>query len=294
MNLSKQQSFFLLHFIIIIWGFTGILGKLIAMPSEIIVWNRMTIAFICLLIINLLSKNNHNITTHGYIQYIFIGFLIAIHWICFFESIKLSTVSLALVCLSSISLFTAILEPIIQKKKIRIYELLLSLLVITGIVVIHSYEANYSYAIFLSIISAFFGALFTVFNHTLIQNNHKAISMTAWEMFGGALALTIYLVLTQQFNYTIIPNEDDMFYIIILGTICTAFAFSASTEVMKKLSPFTVNLSVNLEPIYTIIIALIIFGDNEKMSVEFYIGAMIILTSVIMNSIIKKYYTKLD
>ena len=288
MNLSRNHSLILLHLIIIIWGMTGILGKLITMPSYLIVWNRMTIAFLCLFIINKFIKTNHNLTTKDYIKYLLIGCLISVHWICFFEAIKLSTVSLALICLSTISLFTAILDPIINNKKIKLYELCLSIIVTIGIVVIHNYENNFSKAIILSVVSAFFGALFTIFNHLLIQKNHKALTITSWEMLGGSIILTLYLISSNQFNISeIIPYGLNLVYILILGLICTAFAFVGSIEVMKKITPFTVNLSVNLEPIYTIIFALIIFGEEEKMSVQFYIGGAIILCSLILNSIIK-------
>jgi len=287
MNLSKNKSLILLHIIIFIWGFTGILGKIINLSSESIVWNRMTIAFISLFIISLFKKLI-NINIKSICIYCFIGLLIAIHWIFFFESIKLSTVSLALICLSSGSLFTAILEPLFQNRKIRLYELLLSTLVIIGIVIVFNYEILYHQAIILAILSALFAALFTVMNHKLIQKGHSAINITLWEMFGGAIALTLYLISHNKFTLEIIPVGVDVLYIIILGLICTAFAFYGSVEVMKKLTPFTVNLSVNLEPIYAIILAIIFFGEEERMSNQFYIGAFIIISSVMINTIIKR------
>jgi drug/metabolite transporter (DMT)-like permease len=288
MNLSKNNSLILLHIIIIIWGFTGILGKLINLNSDAIVWNRMTISFIALLLIQLIQNKSIIVSVKNLLKYSFIGLLIAIHWICFFESIKLSTVSLALICLSSVSLFTAILDPIIKKKKILVYEILLSLLVILGIFIVFKHETLYYQAIILSILSAFFAALFTIFNHQLINSNHEAMTITIWEMLGGALGMTIYLILRNDFDQSIIPIETDLIYILILALICTAFAFYASVEVMKKITPFTTNLSVNLEPIYAIILALIFFGDQEKMSDGFYIGATIILSSIILNTIIKQ------
>ena len=288
MNLSKKNSLLLLHLIIIIWGFTGILGKLISISSEAIVLNRMIIAFTTLFCIKKIFYPYNNINLKDFINYIIIGFITAIHWICFFESIKQSTVSLALICLSTISLFTAILEPLIQKRKILLHEIFLSLLVIAGIIVIFHFESYYKKAIILSIISAFFGAIFTVLNHKLIQNGHKSIIITTWEMFGGTLLISTYLLLNDQLNFEIIPKKLDIIYILILGLVCTAFAFSASIEIMKKISPFTVNLSVNLEPIYAIILALLIFGENEKMSAEFYIGSIIIIFSILINTIIKQ------
>lgn len=287
MNLSRNHSLVLLHIIILIWGFTGILGKLIDLNSYAIVLHRMSIAFIALIGFQILKFKKSNISIKHMITYCLIGFLIAIHWISFFEAIKLSTVSLALICLSSISLFTAILEPLIQKKRIQIYELMLSSLVILGITIVFKYENLYSPAILLSILSAFFAALFTVLNHQLINNNHNALVITTWEMLGGAVFVATYMLLNNNLNPTIFPNGIDIVYVIILSVICTAFAFYASIEIMKKITPFTVNLSVNLEPIYAIILAILIFGEEEKMSNEFYAGSVIIILSILLNTIIK-------
>ena len=288
MNLSKNTSLILLHIIIIIWGFTGVLGKLISLNSDVVVWNRMSIAFIALFLIQITQRKQLIVNLKTFYKYCLIGLLIAIHWICFFEAIKLSTVSLALICLSSISLFTAILEPVIQKKKVLKYEILLSLLVIIGIVMVFNYETLYAKAIFLSILSAFFGALFTILNHNLINSNHNAMTITTWEMFGGSIGITIYLMLKNDLNTSIIPIGTDLIYILILALICTGFAFYASVEVMKKITPFTVNLSVNLEPIYAIILAIIVFGEEEKMSNGFYLGAIIIFFSILLNTFIKQ------
>tara|TARA_Y100000589_G_scaffold332150_1_gene389728 strand:+ start:13648 stop:14523 length:876 start_codon:yes stop_codon:yes gene_type:complete len=289
MDLSKKQSLVFLHLIILIWGFTGILGKLIDMSSTHIVLNRMAISFICLLVINKLFFKQLLISKKNLITYSLIGILIAIHWICFFEAIKESTVSLALICLSSVSLFTSIIEPIFYKRKIYVHELILSLFVISGILIIFNYENLYLKAIILSIISAFFAALFTVLNHNLINQKHNSTVISSWEMFGGTIGIIIYLLFSNQFNFNIIPNKIDVLYILILSVICTAFAFSASIEIMKKISPFTVNISVNLEPIYAIILALIIFKEEEKMTTEFYIGSIIIISSIFINTLIKKY-----
>jgi len=287
MNLSKNKSLILLHIVILIWGFTGILGKLINLNSDAIVWNRMSIAFIILFFVKKVTSKNLKIQLKDFLIYCTIGLLIAIHWISFFEAIKLSTVSLALICLSSISLFTAILEPLVQKRKILLYEIMLSMLVIIGIIIVFNYESMYSTAIFLSILSSFFAALFTVLNHQLINNGHNSMTITIWEMFGGAICISIYMLLNNNFNSSILPHGIDILYIIILSIVCTAFAFYVGIEVMKKITPFTVNLSVNIEPIYSIILAVIIFGEEEKMSNGFYLGSIIIILSILLNTIIK-------
>ena len=287
MDLTKNKSLLLLHFIIIIWGFTGILGKMIDLPSIVIVLHRMIIASVALFLVNYKIYNKVKTNIKDIIKYFAIGLITAIHWICFFESIKLSNVSLALICLSTISLFTAVLDPLLQKKRISFHEIILSLAVTIGIVIIFNFEAGYSKAILLSIISAFCGALFTILNHKLIKKKHKAMIITSWEMLGGVIFIVIYLLTQNEINYNIIPNKKDVIYVLILGLICTAFAFSASIEIMKKISPFTVNLTVNLEPIYAIFLAIIIFGESEIMSLEFYLGGVIIIFSIFTNTLIK-------
>ena len=287
MDLTKNKSLLLLHFIIIIWGFTGILGKMIDLPSIVIVLHRMIIASVALFLVNYKIYNKVKTNIKDIIKYFAIGLITAIHWICFFESIKLSNVSLALICLSTISLFTAVLDPLLQKKRISFHEIILSLAVTIGIVIIFNFEAGYSKAILLSIISAFCGALFTILNHKLIKKKHKAMIITSWEMLGGVIFIVIYLLTQNEINYNIIPNKKDVIYVLILGLICTAFAFSASIEIMKKISPFTVNLTVNLEPIYAIFLAIIIFGESEIMSLEFYLGGVIIICSIFTNTLIK-------
>ena len=289
MNLSKNNSLILLHIIIVIWGFTGILGKLITLDSYAIVLNRMSLSFIALLFMKQLLYKSFKTKLKDIMTYAFIGLLIAIHWISFFEAIKQSTVSLALICLSSISLFTAIIEPLVQGRKVRLYELTLSIFVIIGITIVFNYETMYTTAIMLSVISAFFAALFTVFNHKLINSGRHALTITTWEMLGGSICVAIYMLINNKINLSIIPQGFDIIYIAILSLICTAFAFYASIEIMKKISPFTVNLSVNLEPIYSIILAIMIFGEEEKMSNQFYIGSLIIIGSIVLNTIIKHY-----
>ncbi len=287
MNLSKSNSLALLHFIIIIWGFTGILGKIIDLNSIVIVLHRMIIASAALFLINKIIYQNIKIPTKYILKYFGIGLITAIHWVCFFESIKLSNVSLALICLSTISLFTAILDPILKNKPISRHEIILSLIVTLGIIIIFNFESRHSKAIILSIISAFCGALFTILNHRLIKKNHKAMIITAWEMLGGVIFIMIYLFINKEINTNMLPQRQDIILILILGLICTAFAFSLSIEIMKKISPFTVNLTVNLEPIYAIILAIIIFGESEVMSWEFYVGGFIIICSIFTNTYIK-------
>jgi len=297
-NLSKQSSLIILHIIIFIWGFTGILGELIEMSSLGLVFNRMLIAYLFLALIvkqNFVSLKNKK-------KFFLTGLIIAIHWICFFEAIKIYNVSLAVTCLSTTALFTSIIDPIINKVKIKKHELFLSFFVIIGIIIIYTspdlksnndnLNSFKNQAILLSIISAFCASIFTSLNSIFIKNGNSSYTITKYEMLGGSIFCFIYMILKDDLNIYIIPSYNDLPYILVLSIICTAFAYLVSVEIMKKIKPFTMNISVNLEPIYAIILALIIFPQNEKMSFLFYLGGFIILISIIINSILKKHYKK--
>ena len=288
MNISKKSHYyFILHATVFVWGFTGILGKLINMPSQYIVIDRMLIAFLSLAIYGIFSKQNELISNTSKVQMLFVGLITAAHWATFFEALKVSNVSVTLCCLASCSFFVAVIEPIFLKTKIKLYELILSIFVITGISIIFAFENEFSLGIILSIISALLAAIFSVWNAILIKEN-SSHSIALYNMLGGVLTMTFYLIVTGQFSLSLmIPKGFDWIYIFILGVICTAIAFLLGIEVLKKLSPFTVSITTNLEPIYGVILALFIFGETEIMSFEFYLGALIILMTILVNSYLK-------
>ena len=297
-DLSRKSSLIILHVIVFIWGFTGILGELINMHSLGLVFNRMLIAYLFLALV----VKNDVVSLKNKKKFFITGLIIAIHWICFFEAIKIYNVSLAVTCLSTTALFTAIIDPIINRVKIKKHELFLSIFVIIGIIMIYAspdlknnnetINSLKNQAILLSILSAFCASIFTSLNSIFIKNGSSAYTITKYEMLGGTIFCFIYMFLKKDLNINIIPTYHDLPYILILSIICTAFAYLISVEIMKKIKPFTMNISVNLEPIYAIILALIIFPKNEKMSLLFYLGALVILASIIINSILKRHYKK--
>ena len=284
---NKKYYYLLLHLTVVIWGFTGILGKIINMPSSSIVLDRMLIAFVTLVIVLMVKKRKEIILWRYKWQMLFVGFITAAHWATFFEAIKVSNISVTLCCLASCSFFIALIQPLFLKTRLKLYEIILGLFVILAIYIIFSFENKYSLGIILSLFSAFFAAIFSVWNAVLIKNNSSLV-ITLYEMLGGTITMLLYLLISGEFNiHSIIPYSYDWFYILVLGVICTALAFLLGTEVLKELSPFTVSISVNLEPIYAILLALWIFGESEIMSIEFYIGAAIILTTIILNAFFK-------
>jgi len=284
---NNLKALLLLHFIVLIFGFTGILGKLISINSQPLVWYRMLIASVCLAIYLKIRAKSFKIKRAGFIQTTLTGVVIAAHWVTFFESIKQSNVSIALAALSTASMFTAILEPLFFKRKFQPYEILLGLLIIMGLYFIFQFETENSIGIVIGIISAFLASLFTVINGTLIKK-YDSSRISFYELSGGTVALTIYLLLSEHPFPNFQLSIQDTSWILLLAIFATAFAFVASVEVMKELSPFTVSLSINLEPIYGIILAYFIFGDEEKMSLGFYLGASCIISSLFINSYLKK------
>lgn len=283
----KNKNTLLLHLIVFIWGFTGILGALITIPSQNLVWYRMAIAILFIFLYVFTTGANLKTNPITGTKFLATGIIISLHWIFFFEAIKVANISVTLACLSSATLFTAILEPIIQKQKIVLYEILLGIAVIIGLLIIFKFETQYQRGIFYTLFSSLMASLFTVINGNYAKK-HSPGKIAFYEMSGGFIAISIYLLLTSNINMSLLMiSMHDIAYLLFLGTICTAFALIASINVMKELSPFTVTMTTNLEPVYGIIMAYIFFDQKEKMSTEFYFGTIVILGSVFTNAYLK-------
>lgn len=283
-----RKNLILLHFVILIFGFTAIIGKLITIPAENIVWYRMLIAFFGIAFYLKLKGKSASITKKELFQYLGVGVIIAAHWFTFFEAIKVSNVSITLVALSVTSLFVALLQPIFMKQRIVPYEVLLGLMTIFGIALIFNVESEYSAGILLGLLSALLAALFSLFNARLVMKKDATV-LSMYEMLGGVFAVSIYFLFTGKFTAEFFQvSASDWMWLLILGLVCTSFAYVATVQVLKVLSPFTVSIAINLEPIYGIILAVLIFKDSEEMQPSFYLGAAIILLSIVLNSVLKK------
>lgn len=287
------KSYLHLHLIVFIWGLTAILGALISLDALPLVWFRMSLAVVFISLYIYWKKLPLKVSRKFLMQFIFAGFIIALHWFTFFKAIKVSNVSVTLACLSTGAFFASFLEPILFGKKIIWYEVFLGLLVVLGLYIIFNVEGNYFYGILLALTSAFLSALFSVINSKFVKT-HEATIISFYELSGGVLFFSILLLFGNQISTDFFSlTFDDLKYLIILSSICTAYAFIASTSVMKHLSAYTVMLTINLEPIYGIILAVILFKEKEKMSVDFYIGALLILFTVLLNIVIKTHRKKL-
>ena len=287
-----MKNLLLLHLVVLIFGFTAILGKLITIPSDQLVWYRMFFATCSLAVYLVLMKKSFKMKRIGIVKTIGVGVIIAAHWVFFFEAIKQSNVSIALAATATGSLFTALLEPIFFKRKLHFYELLLGSIVILGLYFIFQFETDNSLGIWLGVLAAFLASLFTVMNGQLIKL-YDSTRISFYELGGGVIAITLYFLI---FSPSSLPNfqlsNSDWLWMLVLAIVCTAFAFVASVKVMEELTPFTVSLSINLEPIYGILLALLIFGESEKMSPGFYIGTSLILCSLFLNVWIKRRLKK--
>jgi drug/metabolite transporter (DMT)-like permease len=286
--LTKNKYFLLLHLIIFIWGFTGILGGLISLPAVSLVWYRMLIAVVGVFIYSFFARKTLLVSSKHITRAMAVGIVIALHWVFFYQSIKCATISIAVVCLSFATFFSALIEPFFFKRKIFPYELIFGILVVFGLIYIFNFQSGYSEGIFYGVLSASLSALFTVLNGKLAKTN-EAISLSFYELVGGLLGISFYLLATAELTRDFFKiSASDLGYLILLGSICTAFAFVASVVVMKQLSPYTVVISTNLEPVYTIILAYFIFGEKEKMNIEFYIGSLFIVLILFANAYFKR------
>lgn len=285
---SKLKHFIQLHFIVFIWGFTAVLGALISLDSVPLVWYRMLLAVVFVLIYFMIKKRNFSIDGKSLFKFILTGIIIALHWITFFEAIKVSTVSIALVTMSTGAFFTSLIEPLFFKRRIKTIEIVLGLLVIVGLYIIFNFESKYSSGILYALVASFLSALFSVLNGLFVKKTDAEV-ISFYQLLFGVGFVTIFLLFTDSFSvafFTLKPS--DWFYLLLLSSVCTAYAFVVSIKVMKYLTPYTLMLTMNLEPVYAIILALLIFGDKEKMNPEFYYGAFIVLFVVLLNGIIKK------
>lgn len=284
---SKLQDYLHLHFIVFIWGFTAILGKLITIDAIPLVWYRMLLASGFILLYFLIRRRSFKVSNKALLKFFISGVIIALHWITFFKAIKVSNVSVALVTMSTGAFFTSFIEPFFFKRRIRLIEILLGMMVVGGLYIIFSFEPQYTWGIIYALISSFLSALFAVLNGLFIKE-HDAERISFYQLLFGTLFITVFLLFTGSFTLDFfVLSGSDWLYLLILSSFCTAYAFIASVFVMRNLTPYTVMLTINLEPVYAIILALLVFGDAEKMNSKFYVGAFIVLFVVLLNGILK-------
>lgn len=292
MEQAGFKDYLKLHLIVFIWGFSAILGKLAKMPSTEVVFYRTLLAAIGLAILLKFRKRTFSIGTAGVFKTLGTGVLMGAHWVLFFEAARVANVSVCLAGMATTTFWTSLVEPLFNSRRVRIFEVGIGLVVILGLYVVFQFEFDNALGLILAIISALLAAIFSVLNARFTKHYHPYM-ITFYEMIGAfagvALFIILYNPLVQGEVFQLgIPKGDDWIYILALALVCTVYAYSDAVELMKRVSAFTVNLTINLEPVYGIVMALIIFEEAERMSSGFYLGTLIILLAVFSYPVINR------
>lgn len=308
MSISKSRAYFYLHTAVFLWGFTAILGKLISYGSVNLVWHRMLLTGAVFLLFPAFWKNIKKLPSKDVLRFAGIGALVMLHWVTFYGSIKLgNSVSITLACLGTSSFFTSIFDPLINKRPFQKIEMILGIIVLLGLVIIYFGKnqenltdlqlSNTSWAIVSGVVSAGLAALFSTLNKNQMHKT-SALVMSGIEMVSGAILLSLVMLVFPQLctnpfpSFNILQGNYDLVWILILVLFCTNFTFWISIRAMEQMSAFTANLSINLEPVYGIILGAVLFKEYEQLNGSFYIGAIIILLAVVLQPIIQKIKEK--
>ncbi|WP_242086577.1 DMT family transporter [Aestuariivivens sediminis] len=285
---AKLKNYLHLHFLVFVAGFTAILGEVISISAVPLVWFRMAMASILILAYVKVAGIRLRIPPKAILRYTVAGIIIALHWITFFGAIDAANVSIALAMFSTGAFFASFIEPVIYRRKVIWYEIVFGLVVVIGVYIVTQSEMRYLTGIILGIISAFLSSLFAVLNGTFLKQ-HTATVISFYEFVSGVLFITLFILIFKGgFSLSFFSLRlSDFGYLFILASVCTAYAFIAAVHVMKLISPYTVVLTYNLEPLYGIIMAVMLFPQKEQMSNSFYYGATIIIATVLLNGIIK-------
>lgn len=280
-----SYAFIILHVSILLAGFTGVLGRLITVNEGLLVWYRVMMASFFFWLYLLATKGKIRLPIRDVLRIAWVGFLLAVHWLLFYGSIKYSNVSIGVVCFASLGFFTAIIDPIWSKRPFSALEIGLSLLTILGIALIFHFDTRYQTGIILGVLSAIGAAVLTIENRR-VGSDYPLMTFLFYELLASFVIMSLILPIYLKFFpvATIVPDTRDFFYLFCLASFCTVGMFSLQVEALKRLSAFTVNLSYNLEPVYSIVLAMIIFNEAKDLNFSFYIGLALICASVVLQS----------
>jgi drug/metabolite transporter (DMT)-like permease len=282
-----KKAFLQLHIAVFLAGFTGILGRLITLNEGMIVWYRLLLTALTMWLLFGFMKKITRIPFSDILKIAGVGFIAAMHWVTFYGSIKYANVSVALVCFSAIGFFTALFEPLILGKRMNWLELLLGLITLSGIYIIFHFDTQYKTGIIIGLISAVLASLFPIFNREFLKRINVETMLT-WQQTGGFLLLSALLPFYLQWypEKELIPSAENFGWLLMLSWLCSVIAFQLSANALKKLSAFTVNLTFNLEPVYGIILAFMVYRENQFLSKWFFVGFGIIAVALIIHVII--------
>jgi len=278
-----KKAFIQLHIAVLLAGLTGVLGKLISLNEGLLVWYRLLLTAPSLWLLALVRRQQVRIDRRDVWRIFGIGGIAALHWVAFYGSIKYSNVSVGLLCFSAIGFFTALVEPLVLRNRIDVVELLLGVLVIVGIFFIFQVDPHFKVGIGVGLVSAFLGSLFPVLNKRILRRVSSE-NVTLYELSGGFLVLTVLMPLYLWLfpAPSLLPGWSDLGWLLILAWACTVLAFNLSMSALQKISAFTVNLTYNLEPVYGILLAFVLFREDKYLSTGFYVGFLLILLSIVL------------
>ena len=291
-----MKDYLHLNFIVIVWGFTAILGLLISIPAVEIVFYRTLIAALTIALIIKFAGKNFTADPMSILKMLLTGVIIGIHWMLFFASARVSNASISLIGMATVGLWTSLLEPLVNQRKIKLFEVFLGLIIITGLCIIYGVNLSYKTGLLMAVISALMAAIFSVANGRFAQKQDH-FTITMFEMVGACLTTiafipiyTSYFSETGTFEWRL--SWQDFMYLLVLALVCTVYAFSASVELLKRISVFASNLFIHMEPVYGILLAVLFFGEKEKMNAGFYLGGSIIILAVFSYPVVKYYQKK--
>ncbi|MBP6400920.1 MAG: DMT family transporter [Bacteroidia bacterium] len=283
-----RTAYLKMHSAIFLWGFTGLLGKLISLNEGLLVWYRLFISSLAIAIMLLVSKKIPSLKWKEVLRIGGIGFIVMLHWVTFYGSIKLSSISVAMICLSSIALFASIIEPLVNKTRFDYVDIVFSLFALAGIATIYHSDLSASAGIIVGVTSALLSAIFSTLNKR-IAGNYEALTISLVELSSGLLLLTVlmpfYLAIQPATHY--LPDFSDSIYLLILSLVCTVLTWILSLDALRKVSAFTMGLALNLEPVYGIILAVLFAGEGKILNEGFYYGALIIMITVVLHTVYK-------
>jgi drug/metabolite transporter (DMT)-like permease len=292
--MATTTDYIKLHFVVFLWGFTAILGKLVTIPSVEMVFYRTLLAAIGMGAVILVMRGSFKVSNADLIKLLLTGFIVAAHWLTFFASGRISNPSTSLVGFATCSLWAAFLEPLAKKSKIQAVEVGLGVVVIIGLYLIFSFNFQYPMGLFLGILSGLTCAMFAVINSQLVSRV-SSLTITFYEMIGACIGVALFFPLyTNQWavggELNLTPTVMDWMWIAILSLVCSVYAYAVAINLTKKLSVFFIQLTLNLEPVYGIVLALLVFGEKEVMSWNFYLGTIVILAAVVSYPLVKKKF----
>jgi drug/metabolite transporter (DMT)-like permease len=287
-----NKHYLLLHFIVFIWGFSPLLGRYITANTWQLVWFRILITVVVMFVYLVVSKHRFKISATQLWQLAGIGLIIMIHWLAFYGAIKVSNISVTMVAFSTGTLFSAIIEPLLFKRRLRWYEVFIGLIIMAAIALIFSIEVNYWLGILLGILAAFTSSLFSVFNGIMARKIVPGI-ISFYELAAAFIGLTFFLAINGNFSSSFFTlDNSSVIGLLLLSLVCTVFPFIASVNLSKYISPYTIVLTVNLETVYGIIWAILFYQENKEVKPTFYIGVCVILMAIFLNSYLRNWMEK--